>query len=159
MIFPCVAYRELAKTDKSKKGSANLNNAQASGPTAASAFPNVTKKKPGTAPDAAAAQQNAAAPVPLKPRDKTGKAAGPAAGDVDVHMHMGESVSAAGGIGHSHPDAGDVEDQEALVEDDDMEDQHDGDDHEEDEELVDTMQVEEEELRGDAVGVEERSGE
>ena len=97
-------YRELAKTDKSKKGSANLNNAQAAASGSSASAPPNASKKPGAAPNASAStaqlqQQNVTAPVkvPLKARVKV-KAKVPSgaalpAGDGDVPM--GESASSA----------------------------------------------------------------
>lgn len=160
-----LVYRELAKTDKSKKGSANLNNGQAAAGSSASAPPNGSKK-PGAVPNLPASgvqpQQNVSAPlkIPLKARVKVPKATSGATSAMqlpanDDDVPMGESASASM-IGATE-----------LGPDDDVEEHTDNQDGEdameeyneqyEGEETVDTMQVEEEELRGDALGVEERS--
>ena len=167
-------YRELAKTDKSKKGSANLNNAQAAASGSSASAPPNASKKPGAAPNASAStaqlqQQNVTAPVkvPLKARVKV-KAKVPSgaalpAGDGDVPM--GESASSAimgaATVGpdedsEEHDGHPDQDDQDMGGEDaiamEEYDEQYEG------EEVVDTMQVEEEELRKDALGVEERGG-
>lgn len=166
-------YRELAKTDKSKKGSANLNNvpAAASG-SSASAPPNASKK-PGAVPSISASpaqlqQQNVSAPVklPLKARVKVKATAPPGAAlpasDGDVPMGESSSDAIVGAVGPDedseeyagHPDQDDQDmagDDPAAMEE--YDEQYEG------EEPVDTMQVEEEELRRDALGVEERGGE
>ncbi|KAF8345098.1 histone-fold-containing protein [Amanita rubescens] len=161
-----LVYRELAKTDKSKKGSANLNNGQAAVGSSASAPPNASKK-PGAVPSVPASgvqQQNVSAPlkIPLKARVKVPKATSGATSAMqlpanDDDVPMGESASApmvgAAGLGpdedvEEHADNQDGED--AMEE---SNEQHEG------EEMVDPMQVEEEELRRDALGVEQRSEE
>jgi len=157
-----LVYRELAKTDKSKKGSANLNNGQAVG-SSASAPPNPSKK-PGAVPSvpASGAQpQNVSAPlkIPLKPRVKAPKATSGAtsamqlpANDDDVPMVDSASAAMASATGLD-PD----EDAEEYAENQDGEDaMEEYNEQYEGEEAVDTMQVEEEELRRDALGVEER---
>ncbi|KAK2467581.1 hypothetical protein APHAL10511_000436 [Amanita phalloides] len=163
-----LAYRELAKTDKSKKGSANLNNGQVAG-SSASAPPNAAKK-PGVAPNVGAAaaaqvqqqqqqQQSVTAPAkaPLKARVKGAKAAVlagaasavPVAGD-DGDVQMGGGGGGGGEMGPEE-DSGQVDQDDGteMVGEGGMEES-------EGEEMVDTMEVEEEELRQDALGVEER---
>lgn len=175
---PDPVYRELAKTDKSKKGSANLNNAQAAASGAsgasASAPPNASKKS-GTVLNASAStaqvqQQNVTAPVkvPLKARVKV-KAKVPSGAALpasDGDVPMGESSSSAiidvAGLGpdddseehDGHPDQDDQDmgGEDAIAMEEEYDEQYEG------EGVVDTMQVEEEELRKDALGVEERGG-
>ncbi|KAM6500096.1 Histone-fold-containing protein [Amanita muscaria] len=172
-------YRELAKTDKSKKGSANVNNsnAQPSSSTSASAPPNA--KKAGSSGSSAAQQRQSSASVssksPLLPRKNKGTVAASAPvpasilpvedNDDDVDMGMDESASSAphvqqgGGEDEYSEGLGHV-DQDEQIEEDEQDEP--GDEEEEgehrmgEEELVDMMQVEEEELRRDARGVEEQ---
>ncbi|PFH47141.1 hypothetical protein AMATHDRAFT_82300 [Amanita thiersii Skay4041] len=173
-------YRELAKTDKSKKGSANLASAQAS--TSASAPPTVTKKGgSGTGTGSVSAnqqqsQQSATAPVKstLKARIKKPKdAASASAQEVNQQHADRDDAAPESSVSEQHVendgdgDSGDetVSDVEEHVEDDDGEgDSGEGisDEEQKDEQdrdqPGDMMQVEEEELRNDSRGVEERDG-
>ncbi len=154
-----LVYRELAKTDKSKKGSANLNNGQAAVGSSASAPPNPSKK-PGAVPSVPASgvqQQNVSAPlkIPLKARVKVPKATSSATSTMqlpanDDDVPMGESASAPM-VGAPDEAVEEYADGDDVMEE--SNEQHEG------EEIVDTMQVEEEELRRDALGVEQRSDE
>lgn len=174
---PDPVYRELAKTDKSKKGSANLNNAQAAASGAsgasASAPPNASKKS-GTVLNASAStaqvQQNVTAPVkvPLKARVKvkakvpSGAALPASDGDVPMGESSSSAIIDAAGLGpdddseehDGHPDQDDQDmgGEDAIAMEEEYDEQYEG------EGVVDTMQVEEEELRKDALGVEERGG-
>jgi len=132
-------YRELAKTDKGKKGSASVG---ASGSAAPSAGPSPSKSKlkakaKGKAP--ATATPSVSAPPSEMPPES------------DVEMDQDENTNVVQ-IQGEPGDEEEAEEDEGVEEDEDEEEQGTED---EAEELQDTAALEEHELRKDAQGLEE----
>lgn len=155
-IHPFEVYRELAKTDKSKKGTSNIsapkNRSVSSASTAGG--PSTVSKGKGKEKASAEPAPFSSAPLPHPGYLNESASTGPGmAMDVDGYDDLPEDEF-AGDVNYDVEGEMDPEGAEGI-EDEVEADEEEEEEPDEDEELVDTVALEEEEVRKDARGLDD----